>query len=75
MDLPGEYSHEYFPRLSRDGRYLVWAASREGHEHDIADYEIFLWRMGDPPKDALRLTHSPANDRWPDIYLPPKADH
>jgi WD40 repeat protein len=69
MDLPGPYSHEYFPRLSRNGKWLVWAASAGGHEHDIADYEIFLWKVGTPFNQAVRLTYNPANDRWPDIYL------
>lgn len=69
MDLPGRYSHEYFPRLSSDGRWMVWAATAEGHEPDIMDYEIFLWKVGTPFSEALRLTYNPANDIWPDIYL------
>jgi len=69
MDLPGPLSHEYFVRMSRDGRWLVWGASAGGHEHDIADYEIFLWRLGTPWQKALRLTYNPGNDRWPDIFI------
>ena len=69
MDLPGRYSHEYFPRLSQNGQWLVWAATAEGHEPDIMDYEIFLWKVGSPFSDALRLTYNPANDIWPDIFL------
>jgi hypothetical protein len=69
IDLPGRYSHEYFPRLARDGKWLVWAASEGGHEHDIADYEIFLWKVGTPFNKAIRLTYNPANDRWPDIFI------
>ena len=69
LDLPGKFSHEYFPRASRDGRWLVFGASSGGHEHDIADYEIFLWRRGDPAQKAVRLTRNKGNDRWPDIYL------
>lgn len=69
MDLPGEFSHEYFPRLSADGKWLVWAASAGGHEHDIADYELFLWRVGQPYDQAVRITYSKANDRWPDIFV------
>jgi uncharacterized membrane protein YbhN (UPF0104 family) len=69
MDLPGAYSHEYFPRLSPDGRWLVWGAAAEGHEHDIADYEIFLWRVGAPWESAVRLSQNKANDRWPDIFI------
>ncbi len=69
IDLPGAYSHEYFPRVSADGVWLVWGAAAEGHEHDRADYELFAWRIGSPWDSALRLTHSPANDQWPDLRL------
>jgi dipeptidyl aminopeptidase/acylaminoacyl peptidase len=70
MDLPGSYSHEYFPRVSNDGRWLVWGAAAKGHEHDRADYEIFVWQIGRPTSEAVRLTHHPGNDQWPDIHLP-----
>lgn len=70
MDLPGRHSHEYFPRPSADGRWLVWGATEEGHEHDRADYEIFLWEIGTPWDTAVRVTHSPANDQWPDLRVP-----
>ena len=54
LDLPGELSHEYFPRQSADGRFLVFAASAGGreHEHDAGDYELFLWRVGDPGRKS-----------------------
>jgi dipeptidyl aminopeptidase/acylaminoacyl peptidase len=70
MDLPGAYSHEYFPRVSGDGRWLVWGAAAQGHEHDRADYEIFVWPVGRPTSEVVRLTHHPGNDQWPDIHLP-----
>jgi Tol biopolymer transport system component len=57
MDLPGSYSHEYFPKLSNDGRWLIWGAAAEGHEHDRADYEVFLWQVGTPVEQTMRLTH------------------
>jgi Tol biopolymer transport system component len=69
MDLPGSYSHEYFPRVSNDGAWLVWGAAARGHEHDRADYEIFVWRIGQPVSETVRLTHHPGNDQWPDIHL------
>ena len=69
LDLPGEYSHEYFPRLSNDEKYLVFAASKGGHEHDSADYEIFLWQVGAPAESAVRLTFHSGNDNWPDVFL------
>jgi Tol biopolymer transport system component len=69
MDLPGTHSHEYFPKLANDGRWLVWGASAEGHEHDRADYEIFLWEVGTPPESAVRVTHHEGNDQWPDLWI------
>jgi hypothetical protein len=69
MDLPGRRSHEYFPRLSRDGKWMVWGATQRGHDHDIADYEIYLWEVGTPADSAVRLTFHSGNDRWPDIHL------
>jgi Tol biopolymer transport system component len=69
MDLPGRHSHEYFPRVSNDGRWLVWGAAAEGHEHDRADYELFVWELGRPVAEAIRLTHHPGNDQWPDIFV------
>ncbi|MCY4662987.1 MAG: hypothetical protein OXF93_24770 [Acidobacteria bacterium] len=69
IDLPGEYSHEYFPRVTLDGKWLVWGASAGGHEHDRADYEIFVWRIGEPWSTATRVTYSPANDQWPDLFV------
>ncbi len=70
IDIPGRRSHEYFPQLSADGRWLVWAATQRGHDHDIADYEIYLWKVGAPPETATRLTYHSGNDRWPDIFIP-----
>lgn len=69
LDLPPPYSHEYFPKLSKDGRYLVLGASAGGHEHDVADYEIFLWPAGMSADRAVRLTFHSGNDNWPDIFL------
>jgi Tol biopolymer transport system component len=69
MDLPGPRSHEYFPKLSNDGRWLVWAATDEGHEHDRANYEIFVWEVGTPWEKAVRLTHHPGNSNWPDLWV------
>ena len=69
LDLPGDYSHEYFPKLSNDDNYLVFGASKGGHEHDSADYEVFLWQVGAPAASASRLTFHTGNDNWPDVYL------
>jgi len=74
MDMPGRRSHEYFPQLSRDGKWLVWGITQRGHDHDIADYEIYLWEVGTPPETgSARLTFHSGNDRWPDIFIPSVA--
>lgn len=71
FDMPGEFSHEYFPRLSDDARWLVFGASRseKAHEHDTADFENFIWQVGTPIENAVRLTFNEANDNYPDIHL------
>ena len=69
MDLPGRRSHEYFPRLSPDGKWLVWGATDKGHDHDLFDYELYIWKIGEPVESATRITYHTGNDRWPDIWL------
>jgi Tol biopolymer transport system component len=69
FDAEGEWSHEYFPKLSSDGRWLAYGASAKGHEHDTADYEIFLWKAGEPFGSSVRLTWHTGNDCWPDIFV------
>jgi Tol biopolymer transport system component len=70
MDLPGRRSHEYFAKLDQNAEWLVWCASTGAHEHDISDYEIYLWKIGtNKKKDPVRLTFHTGNDRWPDIFI------
>jgi len=68
IDLPGRRSHEYFPNISPDGKWLIWGATDRGHDHDIADYEVHLLRIGESADKAVRLTFHSGNDRWPDIW-------
>lgn len=71
IDLEGEFSHEYWPQESANGKVMVFGASRSSkeHEHDVADYEIFLWQAGNKPSDATRLTFHSGNDNWPDVFI------
>lgn len=71
LDMPGDWSHEYFPRIANDGQLLVFGASRGDHEHDTANYEIFLWALGTPPEQAARVSFHTGNDQWPDIWVHP----
>ena len=68
IDLPGRRSHEYFPQISANGKYLIWGATDRGHDHDIADYEIELIKVGEPASKAVRLTFHTGNDCWPDLW-------
>lgn len=68
-NAPGKYSHQYWPKLSNEGNILVFGASTGGHEHDKADYEIFLWPIHAPVSDTTRLSFHTGNDNWPDIFL------
>jgi hypothetical protein len=63
------YRHTYFPKISNTGDVLVYGASAGGHEHDTADYEIFLWPLGTPLTNIARLSFHTSNDNWPDIFL------
>lgn len=69
LDMPGYWTHEASPRLSNDGALLVFGAARDGGELDAADYEIFLWRVGDAPERAARVSFHAGNDQWPDIHV------
>ncbi len=69
LDVPGPWSHEYFPRVSNDEGLLVFGSARAGHEHDTADYEIFLWRIGEPWDRAARVSFHDGNDHWPDVWV------
>ena len=73
MDMPGRRSHEYFPEISANGKWMVWGITQRGHDHDTADYEIYLWEVGAPAESAVRLTYHSSNDRWPDIFIPSGA--
>lgn len=75
--LPAERRYLYFPMVSRDRTLLAWGASDGGHDHFAADYDIFLaeidsetLELAGPP---LRLTRSPAAERFPDVWSPPGA--
>gem|GEM_PF-394143 len=67
------YGHAYFPRLSKDMKYLIFGACpNDQHDQNTADYEIFLMKM-ESLKPAwqmpIRLTHDPGTDRSADIFV------
>jgi Tol biopolymer transport system component len=66
QDAGPPLGHEYFPTVSRDGRYLLWGACPEGqHAHDDSAYQVFIREL-DSGRFA-RLTVDGADNRWPKI--------
>ena len=69
LDLSDQFENQYFPKVSNNNKYLVFGGALTGHEHDTADYEIWLWEIGSPKENCVRLTYHSGNDCWPDIFL------
>ncbi|MBD3413405.1 MAG: hypothetical protein GF421_03115 [Candidatus Aminicenantes bacterium] len=61
-----ERPHNYFPKWSPDGKYLVFAAGPTP-KRGTSDYEIYIKPL--KGGKAVRLTFHPATDNWPDIYF------
>ena len=70
--LPAERNYLYFPMLSPCQRLLAFAASKDHHDHDEADYDIFVMRVNrstlEPIGNAVRCTAFTGNDRYPDVF-------
>jgi Tol biopolymer transport system component len=69
VDLKGKRSREFFPRFSNDGAWLVFGAAIHDLEHDLEDFEIYLWKAGAASDAATRMTFHSASDRWPDVFV------
>jgi hypothetical protein len=69
LDLQGKRSRELYPRLSKDGKWLVLGAGRFGLDREREECELYLWEVGTPPQAAVRLTFDAAHDSWPDIFV------
>lgn len=75
--LPPGQGYLYFPMLSHDSRLLAFGASRDQHDHQTSDYEIFVGatdpRTLELRADPVRITQNPATDRYPDVFSTPLA--
>ncbi len=66
VELAGTLRHVYFPSVSADGRFLLFAACPwNQHDHTESHYQIFIMDLagGEP----LRISHNDFNDRWPTL--------
>ncbi|MGI5817120.1 MAG: CIA30 family protein [Armatimonadota bacterium] len=69
------HNYTYFPTVSADRRWLMYAASPGQHDHSTSDYEIYLQQLDNwqPSGAPVRLTFNSATDRWPDLWLGPRS--
>ncbi|MEM9595831.1 MAG: LamG-like jellyroll fold domain-containing protein [Acidobacteriota bacterium] len=75
--LQADRRYLYFPMVSRDGLFLTYGASDGSHDHERADYDVFVAEI-DPSTLELvgpprRVTSHPATDRFPDVWSSPLA--
>jgi len=59
-----------FQKSTRAANGSSGAPLRWVHEHDLADYEVYIWDINtDKEKGPVRITFHTGNDRWPDIHI------
>jgi MYXO-CTERM domain-containing protein len=66
-----DWGHEYNPRVSTDGKWIVYMTSTGCHDGYVCDYEVFLHKVGAGPGDRQRVTESPTFDGYPEMYVGP----
>ncbi|MBW1873361.1 MAG: hypothetical protein JRJ19_14930, partial [Deltaproteobacteria bacterium] len=69
-----DWGHEYFPRVSTDGNWVVYGASDTDpepycHDHDPCNYEIFIHPLSGDNNNREQLTFNAQNDQWPHLYV------
>ena len=63
--------HEYFPTITDDSRFLLYAAARpKEHKPVTANYQIFVKDL--QAGNVVRITFDPHTNRWPRLL--PKVD-
>lgn len=70
VDFPHPHGYEYFPHVSADGKFVVYAAAREGeHSHYDSNYQIFVKDLSTGKR--MRLTEDEHTNRWPRFIKTP----
>jgi hypothetical protein len=67
------FNYTYFPTVSADNRWLVYAASPNQHDHSTSDYELYVQQLENwtPTGEPVRLSFNTATDRWPYLWVAP----
>jgi hypothetical protein len=68
-----QWGHENMPRISTDGRWLIYAATTGCHNWLDCNYDVFAHRLGSGPGERHRLTDDPRNDSFPHMFVPTAA--
>jgi hypothetical protein len=66
-----DWGHEYNPRVSTDGKWIVYMTSTGCHDGLGCDYEVFMHQLGTGPSERIRVTNNPTFDGYPDMYVGP----
>jgi len=64
----GYYVHGH--RVSNDGQWLVMG----GLDRDANNREIYIWKIGEPESEVVRLTFETAEDQSPSLFVGQAAE-
>jgi hypothetical protein len=62
-DLHGE-------RITQDGRWMVFMGNIHEGPKASGNNEVYIWRVGEPEENAVRVTFDTAEDLWPTLHVP-----
>jgi hypothetical protein len=57
-------------RVSNDGKYIAFGGKIFAGTLASAMREIYIWRIGEPDANAVRVTFDTAEDESPDLFIP-----
>lgn len=62
------FGHEYFPTITPDGRYLLYAACpMSQHDHISSHYQLFIRDLS--RAEPVRITFDTYTNRWPKLLV------
>jgi MYXO-CTERM domain-containing protein len=58
-------------RVSNDGKYVTFGGKIFAGPKANGDREIYIWKIGEPEANAVRMTFETNEDKSPSLYIPP----
>ncbi len=77
VGLGGHTKSRYYihgERVSNDGEWLAFGGVIFGGPQQSGRREIYLWRIGTPEAQAVRVTFNTGEDAEPDLFIPPEEE-